>query len=527
MSVWRKGDNDPQHNKSSDAKRGQASDKNKKNELQQALDRTGNAIASLFTSKDAKWKKKGTGTKLGDAADNEQRLHAKAQALLQQQQQHSATAPATSGRAQQRPPLNPAAAAAAERAEQRAAASSSSSSSHSRPAARLVPPPHAAPPPPAPSPPASLAAHPVDEGSLELLRDMGFDGGAATDALRAAGGDIESAVALLSQEPAGTPPPPASAPTPAAFISPRRVAQPSTPAVRLAAVRACAATLAGQGDAARPPLQLMARLLKNAAGAPENAKYRTVRLSNDKIAAAFGESELVYDLLQLVGFELGKNEDADVVTLGDAAVASAVDCEALLLESIEAAAEAELGPRDVKVLFSAGVPPPPELPPDFYSLSGEEARALVAAAAARREAGAQLRTQAQRDAEAARRTKVYRAALVRVRFPDGTILQGLYSTRAAVSRLLEWVARSLRRPHVVFELAAARSPPLSVPTLSIGDAELAPASLLNFRVVDPADSSEKPFLTDELLSRIEPIGAEPLPQGLQAKVAGGTAIPST
>ena len=60
---------------------------------------------------------------------------------------------------------------------------------------------------------------------------------------------------------------------------------------------------------------------------------------------------------------------------------------------------------------------------DFYEMTGAEAKDMMAAAAAKREQESVLRTKATREMEAARKKRVYRKALVRVRFPDGVTLQ--------------------------------------------------------------------------------------------------------
>ena len=78
-----------------------------------------------------------------------------------------------------------------------------------------------------------------------------------------------------------------------------------------------------------------------------------------------------------------------------------------------------------------------------------------------------LRTKETREAEAAKRRRVYRKALIRVRFADGLMLQATFSVKAPVSRLLRWVADSLREPHHPFELSIARGETLDDPAKTI------------------------------------------------------------
>jgi UBX domain-containing protein 6 len=141
---------------------------------------------------------------------------------------------------------------------------------------------------------------------------------------------------------------------------------------------------------------------------------------------------------------------------------------------------------------------------DFYRLTPDDAKAMVATAAARREREGVLQTRAHREADAARRRRKYRKASIRVRFGDGTMLQATFAVSAPVSRILGLVSESLRQPGTEFELCPPRGRPLSEPSATIEAADLAPAALLTFR---PAQPMEPPFLTQELLDQMTPLNA--------------------
>ena len=68
---------------------------------------------------------------------------------------------------------------------------------------------------------------------------------------------------------------------------------------------------------------------------------------------------------------------------------------------------------------------------------------MAQASAARRAEDETLRTKATREAMAAKKKRRYRKALVRVRFPDGVIIQATFSVKAPVSLLLQWVRECL------------------------------------------------------------------------------------
>ena len=66
-----------------------------------------------------------------------------------------------------------------------------------------------------------------------------------------------------------------------------------------------------------------------------------------------------------------------------------------------------------------------EVGDDFYQISPAEAKALMDMAAAKRAQSETFKTKETRDVEAARLKRRYRKAMIRVRLPDGVILQAL------------------------------------------------------------------------------------------------------
>jgi len=258
---------------------------------------------------------------------------------------------------------------------------------------------------------------------------------------------------------------------------------------------------------------LLLKLVTNIESQPDEAKFRKVRLSNPKIAASLCDlSPAALTLLALCGF--GPSDvDHEAVSMSDAAAADAsrlAQSAATLQVWVELPAGTlpapPLGPSDPCVIFSAegdttsigGLAG--NLPDHFYEVTPAEAKAMAQAAAARRQQDETLRTKATREAEAAKKRRRYRKALVRVRFPDGVMLQATFSVRAPVSLLLQWVSESLREPAHAFELSLPRCKPLGNLEATLEQAELAPAALLNFRSSDVAHFGP-PYLTASLLSQ--------------------------
>jgi len=592
-------------------------------EIVKNLDNIGKGISEFFGGKDKKWAKKGTGHTLGDSSTSQQQpARSQPPPLLASSHNGAASAarqapPQQAQQQQQSRAPNPQAAAAANAAAARAAAAARPASARTKMTVTS-----AQPKPTADTatgtatdvaagrgaatvaraaPAQSESAHAFSE-ALQALCSMGFDATRAQAALQRTGGEIESALDLLSgdselleqiarldapvtnstvsetnletslgssiehasesatEHAAGhaadlhaatlalSPPPP---PPP---LTPAIVHFPTDRDERVERARAAAAAAAANGEADLPAIQLLIKLVANVAANPTEPKYRRVRLTNQKLAAAFGGRPHALELLQLVGFRIGTQigggdgaghggdgagADGDGAGVagagggaggggdggdGDSAVMSESDASdtdllsawaSLLAEAEANAKDVALGPSNIKVMHAAennAAPRTEDLPADFFSLTAEEARSLVAAAHARRAADSTLRTRETREAEAARRRRMYRKAMVRVRFPDGTMIQATFAVGAPISRVLTWVANSLREPNHPFELAVARGKPLDDPKMTVGQAELAPAALLNFHV-PRNEVHNPPFLRADLLANIEQRTAEELPQG--------------
>ena len=161
-----------------------------------------------------------------------------------------------------------------------------------------------------------------------------------------------------------------------------------------------------------------------------------------------------------------------------------------------------------------------EVGDDFYQITPAEAKALLDLAAAKRKEEEQFKTRETRELEAARRKRVYRKAMIRVRFPDGVVLQGTFSSSATVGAVLAWVESSMREPGHAFELAIARGQPLKELSETLETAQLCPAALLNFR--SPSEVMlQPPYVHAQLMQQAQVLGQEQteIPQGLTMEEA--------
>ena len=93
---------------------------------------------------------------------------------------------------------------------------------------------------------------------------------------------------------------------------------------------------------------------------------------------------------------------------------------------------------------------------------------------------------------------MYRSVIIRIRFPDGHILQGVFSPKEKLSALGQFVAGALEDPSMNFELYAhpSRKQLVSSTTMqeesasvaTLEEAGLVPAALINFRALSSTDS---------------------------------------
>lgn len=83
-------------------------------------------------------------------------------------------------------------------------------------------------------------------------------------------------------------------------------------------------------------------------------------------------------------------------------------------------------------------------------MTGAELKASFFAALKRREAGQTLQTRAMREkaagASGSGNSGSNNTATVRVRFPEGVCLQGVFAVREPAGNISEWVSCSLRDP---------------------------------------------------------------------------------
>ncbi|KAG7265035.1 hypothetical protein CRUP_033554 [Coryphaenoides rupestris] len=120
-----------------------------------------------------------------------------------------------------------------------------------------------------------------------------------------------------------------------------------------------------------------------------------------------------------------------------------------------------------------------ELPPDFYNLTVDELKREQQQRSELVEKSAMLRTRAMREKEEQRERRKYNYTLLRVRLPDGTLLQGTFYAWDRVPALFQFVRESLVDGWQPFDLVAPGSQKLKeTEDVALAEVNLVPAAVI-------------------------------------------------
>ncbi|XP_048586779.1 UBX domain-containing protein 6-like isoform X2 [Nematostella vectensis] len=261
-------------------------------------------------------------------------------------------------------------------------------------------------------------------------------------------------------------------------------------------------------------VDILCRYIDNICKNPGDEKFRKIKQSNrifqEKVLTIKGAVEF----LVACGFESStipvedKQEQFYVLSEDKSKDTETLDLYKGILISVE--------PLQMKLDRRATVYKPSsqamkfELPEEFFSLSSEEVKREYQMKLEEREKNAQLRTKAMREADK-KPTKTYRFTLIRVRFPDGIVLQGTFYSREKLKDLREFVSQSLKSDWLPFVLSEPTGQ-LTNEEATFSELGLVPAAVVNFAwdaaiMADIAAASgsvqQEDFLNEELMTRIQ------------------------
>ena len=264
-------------------------------------------------------------------------------------------------------------------------------------------------------------------------------------------------------------------------------------------------------------VEVLCKYLDNIIEHPQEEKFQRIRANNknfqEKVVSLKGSEEF----LQAVGFMMktlpGPAAAEETYFVLDADRATDTEqmknCKEILLLAEPIRPQLD---RCVKVFHPSTKANQIDIPPEFYSISPEE---LKREQQARREAVEKLgmlRTKEMRERDRLRELRRYRFSIIRVRFPDGIILQGTFRATETFASVKEFIHESLDVDWIPFSLMSQTKQLLDQDTATISELDLAPASVVNFsydpdvlREVAAQGGSFKivNYLNQDLLSQIE------------------------
>ncbi|XP_012263399.2 UBX domain-containing protein 6 [Athalia rosae] len=257
-------------------------------------------------------------------------------------------------------------------------------------------------------------------------------------------------------------------------------------------------------------VETICKYLENIVNNPEEEKYRKVRMSNRVFQDKVQPVEGALQLLEAAGFEQVKlmHQDEEEDFLVWRPNKSSIDHVQMLVDALRTADPVKIElDRNLQVLLPSQAAKRNELPPVFFTMTLEE---IKKEQQLRSEAIAQsqiLRTKAMREKEELREMKKYRYALIRVRYPDGIMLQGTFAVYERIESVIEFVKENLVSDEIPFILTTPFGYRLSDEDhdKSLIDLKLVPASILNFNWDTEILNAKGPteYLKDDILCLIQ------------------------
>ncbi|XP_033625124.1 UBX domain-containing protein 6-like [Asterias rubens] len=263
-------------------------------------------------------------------------------------------------------------------------------------------------------------------------------------------------------------------------------------------------------------IEIMCKYIDNVCNNPTEEKYHKIRVGNKAYTEKVASLEGSHEFLQAVGFFPRmlphQDQEENFLVMSPDAITNIErlrsSCD--ILRSTEPV-KATLH-RGVKVYQASTHATRFQLPQDFYRITSEEVKREQQHRTEEIERNSQLRTKATREAEIQKNLRRYRYALIRVRFPDGILLQGTFHATEKLSALFEFTRNMLVNDWQPFVLTDATGRKFSEENCSLAELRLAPAAVVNFSwdaaimaeiTAAQGTVQQKEFLKPELMSSIQ------------------------
>ena len=243
-------------------------------------------------------------------------------------------------------------------------------------------------------------------------------------------------------------------------------------------------TLNKDQEKIRVCIETICKYLDNIIANPAEEKFQKIRLNNKAFKERISSLQGTEEFFQAAGFEMKLLPGPDGVEEGfyvlSSEKAGETDRMKTLKEILQSAEpiKAQLD-RNLHVFHPSAKADQIKIPNEFYSISPEELKREQQLRSEAVEKLGMLRTKEMRERERLKELRRYRYCLLRIRFPDGVLLQGTFRSTDKLSLIREFVQENLMLDWVPFDLMNVTGEKL-VEDLSIAELGLAPAAVLNF-----------------------------------------------
>ncbi|XP_004632810.1 UBX domain-containing protein 6 isoform X1 [Octodon degus] len=272
-------------------------------------------------------------------------------------------------------------------------------------------------------------------------------------------------------------------------------------------------------DKVKLGVDTIAKYLDNIHLHPEEEKYQRIKLQNKVFQERITCLEGTQEFFEAIGFQKmllpildQEGAEEEFYVLSEAARAQPQNLarhreQLLAAEPVRAQLD-----RQRRVFQPSPLASHFDLPGDFFNLTAEELKREQRLRADAVERLSMLRTKAMREKEEHRELRKYNYTLLRVRLPDGCLLQGTFYARERLSALYEFVRGALQSDWLPFELLVSGGQKLAEDeNVALNECGLVPSALLTFSwdaaVLEDIRAAgaepESSILKPELLEAIE------------------------
>lgn len=274
-------------------------------------------------------------------------------------------------------------------------------------------------------------------------------------------------------------------------------------------------TLNKQPEKVKTCMETLAKYLDNIINNPNEEKFRKIRAGNkvfqERVTCLQGTEEF----LQAARFTLrmlpceGHEEAFWVMEEEDAQdVQRLVDLKEVLFGAEPIRPQLH---RALKVFHPSGRAAQFDIPDSYYAISPAELKKEQQRREEAVEKLGMLRTKAMRERDEMRELRKYRFTVIRVRFPDGILLQAVFKAQEKLSALRQLVGEQLIS-WLPFVLSSATGQKLVEDNLTLAELLLAPAAVVNFAwdpevqrdiATQKGSLQEGPYLKPEVSAQIQ------------------------